>query len=112
MKTKLPRFEGREVQAATMSLTGRCRERIGALALDEEVYLIVRATVTKVAHHDGSGDQDGLFVRNHTVRAGAIMLLANGDGPRLLDEAAMLADERFGIQTLFRDGGNGDNAKE
>jgi hypothetical protein len=97
MKTQLPKFEGRGVQAATLKLTGRSDERVGSLALDEEVYLIIRGVVRKIAHSDDSG----IFTRSHEVKASVAIIIERDQGERILDEAAMLADERFGIQNLF-----------
>lgn len=102
MKTALPKFEGQQVKAARLKLAGRSDERVGALALDEEVYLIVRGVVRKVTH----GDETGIFTRTHEVKASAAILLDRDQGARILDEAAMLADERFGIRNLFNDDGN------
>jgi hypothetical protein len=105
MKTQLPKFEGRGVQAATLKLTGRSDERVGSLALDEEVYLIIRGVVRKIAHSDDSG----IFTRSHEVKASVAIIIERDQGERILDEAAMLADERFGIQNLFTDAEAGDN---
>jgi hypothetical protein len=100
MKTALPKFEGQHVKAARMKISGHSDERIGALANEEEVYLIVRGVVATVDH----GNVGNVLTRTHKVKATAVILLDKDQGARLLDEAAMLADERFGIQSLF----NGD----
>lgn len=97
MKTKLPNFDGQHVKAARLKLSGKSDERVGALALDEEAYVIVRCVCTHVDH----GDVDGVLTRLHAMRATAVVLMDKGAGARMLDEASMLADERFGISNLF-----------
>ena len=101
MKTTLPKFEGRQVQAGTLRVTGRSREKVGALALDEEVFLIVRGTVSQIAHSEVSIDGAEIFARVHTVKANALQLVERAAGERMLDEATALADERFGVVNLF-----------
>lgn len=101
MKTNLPKFEGRQVLAGTLRVTGRTREHVGALALDEQVFLIVRGTVSQVAHSEVSIDGADVFARVHTVKADALQLVDRAAGERMLDEATALADERFGVVNLF-----------
>jgi hypothetical protein len=101
MKTALPKFEGRQVLAGSLRLTGKTRDKVGALALDEQVFLIVRGTVSQVAHSEVSIDGATVFARVHTVKADALMLLERDAGEKMLDEATMLADERFGVVNLF-----------
>lgn len=100
MKTTLPKFEGQQVQAARLKLSGHSDERVGALASEEDVYLIVRGVVAHIDH----GNVGDVFTRTHTVRATAAILMSADQGARILDEAAMLADERFGVQNLFGGG--------
>jgi hypothetical protein len=78
-------------------LTGHSDERVGALVNEEEIFLIVRAVVSNVDH----GNVGNVFTRTHKVKATSAILLDAEQGARILDEAAMLADERFGIQSLF-----------
>ena len=106
MKTTLPKFEGQQVKAARLQVRGNSDERVGALANEEEVYLIVRGVVATVDH----GNVGNVFTRTHKVKATAAILLDRDQGARMLDEAAMLADERFGIQTLFNPGDNGESS--
>jgi hypothetical protein len=106
MKTNLPKFEGRPVEAASLRLSGKSQERVGSLALGEEVYVIVKATIAKISH----GDASEVFTRQHDARAVAVVIVDRKDGERWLSEAAMLADERFGIQNLF--GPNGELREE
>jgi hypothetical protein len=110
VKTSLPRFEGQHVKAARLKLSGHSDERIGALANEEEIYLIVRGVVADVAH----GNVSNVFTRTHKVKATAAILLDRDQGARILDEAAMLADERFDIPSLFnqRDDGADDDGSD
>jgi hypothetical protein len=101
MKTELPRFEGRKVQAATLRLTGKTRDRVGALSLDEEVFLIVRGTVSQIAHTDVVEGGADAFTRVHTLKASDIVLIEADQGAKMLDEAVMMAGERFGVRDLF-----------
>lgn len=109
MKTTMPTFEGRAVHAGALKLTGKADERIGSLDYDEEVYLLVRARITKVSHEEVTKDGVGLFARIHTANARSLVIVDPNDGERMLDEAAMLADERFGVASLFG-GGDGPRA--
>lgn len=108
MKTQLPKFEGSGVpKAARLRLTGKSDERVGALGLGEEVYLIISGVVSNVDH----GSVGNVFARTHKVKASAVVFLEREQGQRMLEEAAMLADERFGIQNLFADrDGEGDES--
>lgn len=101
MKTTLPRFENRTPAAATLALTGKATANVGALAYGEEVFLIVRANVTKVAHGEARVNGADVFARQHTLKADACQLVELEDGKRLLAEAEALADERFGVPNLF-----------
>lgn len=107
MNTQLPSFEGTPVQASNLKLTGSAELNIGALAHDEECYLVVQGTVEKVTHGDGKSGDAVVFTRSHTVKASRVVLVTADDGQRMLDEALMLADERFGIQTIFGSSGLG-----
>ena len=104
MKTSLPRFENRTPSAAAIALSGKAHDRVGALAYDEEVFLIVRARVTFVAHGDTRVNGADVFTRKHTLKADAVELLEADEGKRMLAEAEMLADERFGVPNLFNQG--------
>jgi hypothetical protein len=97
VKEQLPEFEGHHPEQAALRLTGKVQERVGALGFGEEVYVVVRAIVTKVGH----GTLDKVFTRIHDAKATALYLVDPKDGERWLDEAALLSDERFGIQSLF-----------
>lgn len=101
MKTTMPKFEGRAVQMGALKLTGKADERIGSLDYDEEVYLLVRARVSKVSHEEVTKQGATFFARLHTANARSVVIVDPADGERMLDEAAMLADERFGVQSLF-----------
>jgi hypothetical protein len=102
MKAAVPRFEGMPVHGAVVKLTGKATEKVGSLAYDEEVYFVVRGVVAKVAH----GPDEGVFTRIHEVKASALVMVDGQAGERMLDEARMLADERFGIRNLFDNGGD------
>lgn len=109
MKTQLPKFEGSGVpKAARLKLTGNSDERVGALALGEEVYLIIRGVVSNVDH----GSVGNVFARTHKVKASSVVFIDREQGERMLDEAAMLADERFGIRNLFAEGPSGDGGDD
>jgi hypothetical protein len=98
MKTKLGNFEGRKVEAGALKLGGTVSDRVGHLELDEPVFMIIKGTVSNVSH----GDVKETFTRLHKVRASAMVILEAEDGERMLDEAQMIADDRFGVENLFR----------
>lgn len=100
MKVQLPKFEGRTPATAALKMAGVTESRVGSLAIDEEVFLVVKATVTGVRHKDVKE----VFTRLHEVRPSAMVLVDREMGERILDEAQMLADERFGVQNLFGPG--------
>ena len=104
MKTTLPRFENRTPAAATLALSGKATANVGALAYGEEVFLIVRANVTLVGHGEARVNGADVFARKHTLKADACQLLDADEGKRMLAEAEMLADERFGVPNLFSQG--------
>lgn len=97
MKAKLPRFEGETPQMAMVKLSGRADDRIGALARNEECFWVIKGVVANVDH----GDHGGVLARIHKVKAVAMFYLEAAQGERILTEAALLADERFGIRDLF-----------
>jgi len=101
MQTKLPMFEGREVRAAALKLTGKSDDAVGALDSGEEVFLIVRGTVEKISHEDAKVGDARLFARVHTVKADRVVLVTADDGERMLEEGLMLSDDRFGVANLF-----------
>ena len=97
MKTRLPKFEGVPVEAATLKVAGSLAERVGALATGEELFVILRAVVTDVGH----GIHAEVMTRQHKAATVVAVLLEPEQGARLLEEALVLADERFGIRDLF-----------
>ena len=101
MDTELPRFEGRIVDAASLKLTGKATERVGALRDEEEVFLIVRGRVSKVSHGEATVNGADVYLREHTVKADRMTIIDPDDGERMLSEATMLADEAFGLAGLF-----------
>ena len=103
MKTRLPKFEGVPVEASTLRVSGAIDERIGALASGEELFVIMRAVVVDVAH----GIHGELMTRQHKARTVTAVLLEPDQGARLLEEALVLADERFGIRDLFHTDADG-----
>ena len=106
MKTSLPRFENRTPAAATLALTGKANANVGALSYGEEVFLIVRASVTLVGHGEARVNGADVFARKHTLKADACQLLDADEGKTMLAEAEMMADERFGVPNLFSQGDN------
>lgn len=97
MKTKLPRFEGETPATAVVKLSGRADDRVGALARNEECFFVIKAVIANVDH----GDHGGALARIHKAKVVAMFYLEADQGARLLEEAALLADERFGIRDLF-----------
>ena len=101
-------FEGRKVSGSQLKLTGSTDGKLGSLDYDEEVYLFVKGRVKKITHGDVTIGGTATFSRLHTVGAISIYVVEPEQGERMLDEAAMMADERFGIGSLF--GGAGESA--
>jgi hypothetical protein len=101
MKPAPPPFEGTEVTTCTLRLSGRLSERVGALDLDEDLYLLVRAVVTSIEHVEAD---TGTIERRHKAKAVAIVPYDAVAGAALLTEATAEADRRFGIVTLFTPG--------
>lgn len=97
MKTQLPKFEGEQPKAARLKISGRSDERVGAMARNEEFYIVARCAVAKIIH----GDDGGVLTRTHDAKAAVIVVIDRATGARLLDEAVMLANDRFGIRDLF-----------
>jgi hypothetical protein len=64
--TQLPLFEGHRPTGAGVRLTGKVTTPFRALGLDEEVVLVVKATVAKVSH-DRDGDA-GAITRLHVLK--------------------------------------------
>jgi hypothetical protein len=100
MKTNLPKLEGQAVQGAALKVSGKIAERVGALTKGEVVYFVGCGPVGALSFQD----VDGVLTRVHVVKASALVVVEREDGERMLTESAMLADERFGIQTLFNVG--------
>lgn len=107
MDTQLGLFEGHAVQAATLNLTGKTHERIGKMDIDEEIFLVVKARVEKVSHGDEKIAKTDLFTRGHKAAITSMFVVNRDQGERMLNEAAMMADEAFGIESLFATGGGG-----
>ena len=101
----LPQFEGRQPLGAQVRLTGSSDQHVGALEMDETVYVLVRGHVTRVTHQDGKINGAEVFVRNHTVKASQVVLLDPEDGARMLDEAALLSEDAFGLAQMFEAAG-------
>lgn len=101
MKNNLPKFEGQQPKASGLRITGRSGERVGALANEEEVFLVVKGVVAKVGH----GNVGNVFTRTHDVKVTTAILVDRDAGARFLDEATAWANERFGIRDLFNQDG-------
>lgn len=101
MEAKLPHFEGRKVEESALRLTGKADGQVGSLAVEEEVFLLVRASCSAVSHQDVTVGGATLFTRVHKLAATRLVLLPPADGQRMMDKGLMLADERFGLQGLF-----------
>lgn len=106
MDTQLGLFEGRSVQACTLKLTGSTHERIGKMVLDEEIFIVCKARVEKISHGDEKVARTDQFTRGHKAAITAMFVVDRGQGEAMLSEAAMLADEAFGIESMFSQGGN------
>jgi hypothetical protein len=98
MKSHPPAFEGLDIAATSLKLTGKTGVRVGALDMGEPVYLMVKAYITRIGH----ADEGGLFTRSHDAKTADIAIVDADTGARMLDEALALSDERFGIRSLFR----------
>ena len=85
MKSKLPRFEGRDVTAAALALSGRARERVGAL--DAPAYPQAEAYMAGPAPDDAKAELD--------ARARAL-------GPEARAELRLAWLDRFGGHTAPR----------
>lgn len=112
MDVNLGMFEGRTVTAGGIKLTGSSWARVGRLDADEDCYLIVRATVTKITHGEAKIDGAGHYARVHTLAASAVELVDTDAGARMLDESRMLADECFGTPNIFARAGEWDEEDE
>lgn len=97
MKIKLPKFEGRDVEAAELKVSGATEDRVGAMAQEEVFYLVVKGVVAGVNHQY----RKDVYTRCHKGTVVAMVPLQEAQGARLLDEAQMMADEAFGVQNLF-----------
>lgn len=98
MIEKLGSFEGRKVDAGAMKLSGSTSDRVGHLEMGEQIFLVVKGTVAGILH----SDVKDIFTRTHKIAASALVILEPEVGRRMLDEGQMIADERFGIENLFR----------
>jgi hypothetical protein len=108
----LPQFEGRQPLGAQVRLTGSSDQHVGALEMDETVYFVVKGHVTRISHQDGKISGAEVFVRNHTVKASQVILLDPNDGERMLDEAAMLSEDAFSLNQMFKAAGVDPNTGE
>jgi hypothetical protein len=97
MNTQLPFFEGHEVSSATLAITGKLDANVGSFNMDEEVYLIVRGCVSDISH----GKKKGAILRKQKLESIAMVILDKEAGERMITEAAILADEKFGVSNLF-----------
>jgi hypothetical protein len=83
MQTKLPSFEKNPVLAADLRITGKLEDRVGALNVGEEVFMVVRGAVLGVGHLQ----TDEGIIRTHTVRATDLILISADEGLQMLAEA-------------------------
>lgn len=89
----IPDFEGTDVTGSAVRVTNAGdglsdAMTIGkkALHMDQEVFYVLRGTVTQVNH---KADKDGDLTRVHTVRADAITEVDGELAGKLLSEAAL-----------------------
>lgn len=97
MKAQLGNFEGSRIDIGAIKLSGSAAERVGKLALGEEVWVVGRAIVGRIEHGE---TKDG-FVRVHKAEVVSMALVGRDEGQRMLTEGQALADERFGLAGLF-----------
>jgi len=91
--TPLPLFEGRQPSSGRMKLTGTVNTTVRAMQIGEEVYVIAKAAVVSVDHHD----DDGTIVRIHKLKLdqahelpsdpGEMALVEGQDWSRKIDDA-------------------------
>ena len=101
----MPLFEGRQPLGAQVRLTGSSDQHVGALEMDELVFFVVKGHVTRITHQDGKINGAEVFVRNHTVKASQVILLDPKDGERMLSEAALLSEDAFSLEQMFKAAG-------
>lgn len=101
MDIQLGQFEGDEVQLAELRVVGATAERVGKFRRGEEVVIVAKVRIDRVAHLEKQVDKTNLYVRQH--RAGVVRLypVPTEAGEKLLDEARREADAAFGVQGLF-----------
>jgi hypothetical protein len=99
--TKLGEFEGREVEASQLSLTSAKTTQCGKLADGEVFYAIVMGKVDDIGHGLTTIGKGKLYTRKQAGGVTRMVLVDPADGQRMLDEAVMLADEKFGVRDLF-----------
>lgn len=101
---ELPLFENRRPDDSTVNLSGGVEfTPPGAPAhhLDETIYLVVQARVSKVAH---STDKDGALSRVHTATVEDLAVLDAEAGASLLLDTRRHVLEAAGISELPMDG--------
>jgi hypothetical protein len=112
----LPKFEKQPVSQAAVKITNAgdglseaMRLAPDALELGEEVWVVLKGEVTRVAHQRGTKDDGLTLVRVHTVKASDVALVAKDAVQELLhaeqDRIAKLREEEEGVQRLIDDGG-------
>jgi hypothetical protein len=81
---QLPLFEGQRPNGSGVRLTGKVTTPFRALALEEEVVLVVKGTVAKVSHDlDGDG---GTLTRLHVLKVAEAHELPGDQGDMALVE--------------------------
>jgi hypothetical protein len=101
MDTSLGKFEGHKVEAARLSLTKAQTTQVGKIADGELVYFMGMAKVSKISHGRITIGNGELYARLQEGGVSRLVVLDAADGERMLDEAIMLADEKFGVRDLF-----------
>lgn len=100
MQEKLDGFGGRDVQVGELRVLGSSDELVGQLDPDEELFVVGKAVVTEITHGEKGGRDDRAYTRTHRAHLVRFFALPPDQGKKLLEQAKVAADERFGVQGL------------
>ncbi len=117
--SNLPDYEGTPVRKATMKITNAGADLTEALAIapkafhiDDEIYLVLKGTITKIEHRKERPDDDDL-VRLHSLKAEEAVEVTKADVEGFLaqrrEQAKAARDAAKGQERLpgvLPDGGN------
>lgn len=97
MKPHLPKFEGREVDASSLKISGSTEDHVGALHQEEVVYTVTKAVVSGVDHRFVKD----IYTRAHKATPVAMVVVDEATGEKMLEQAYEAAEARFGVKGLF-----------